>query len=274
MSFKLAHSNNGQIKQLINDNITSKLFLIFTASHILKQSSDHIENIIENLEKTNDPDDNNVIKILKLFMLSEFKFIDKFNKANVSIKSLTIYVSYMGLHRHIDKDSALLDFVLPVHLNRVRLGKSKTHGNGVFATKVLEEGDIATFYPTHVIITRDNDKNVTFKYKKNINKINYAQYESYIYEVTKTCSIAGFPTICSDPDLIGHMINDGSNSKCRHAYESINKTMSNCQFFNIVDVNSTCYVIAIIVTKRIEIGEELLLPYGWSYWTSLTNNMG
>ena len=278
MSFKLTYFNDVKTEQFIGSKVESKIFLIFTASHMFKQESEQFEEIVSDLKKTNDPAENSILEILKLFMLDPLDFLVEFNKTAITVESLTLYVAYMALHKNINdidikKSSKILNFVLPVSLNRVRLGKSNIHGNGVFATKVLEEGDIATFYPVHVVFTYDentNNKNTcnyyNFTYRDDVNRINFLEYEPYIYCINKTCCIAGYPMICSNPDLIGHIINDGSNSKYRNIYDSENNNIRNCKFFNIVDIDSTCYVIAIVATKRIEIGEELFLRYGFKYW--------
>lgn len=229
-------------------------FDILTATQICKLTKDEqilaIKESIENNE-------HNVVEIVSF--LHESDETCQIILANQDLTLSTVY-------KHVAKKSlsnsfsntyeALRLYQLPKPINKVELKKSKIHGNGVFATQVLEDGDIVTFYPIHIILI---DNNVAF------NDMHQENYDDYVYGIFGQISIAGIPEKCDDPTYLGHMINDGSCAKNRTIYYKYS-TRSNCTFFNVVDVNTICYCVAIIATRRIEIGEELLLSYGWNYW--------
>jgi SET domain-containing protein len=180
--------------------------------------------------------------------------------SELDINSVSKHVATEFLkNKYNNTCETLIRYKPPREISRVELKKSNVHGNGVFATQVLEKGTIATFYPVHVML-RNND--VIYREPHN------EDYYDYIYGINGQISIAGTPRICNNSTYLGHMINDGSCAKNRQAYDKYSSERSNCTFFNIIDGNSFCYCVAIIATRRIEIGEELFISYGWRYWSN------
>lgn len=92
---------------------------------------------------------------------------------------------------------------------------------------------------------------------------------AYAYSASKNYTIIGDPMFDSDPNYMGHFINDGAkpgaSEKSKQIYEKISYLKHNCKFEHIQhDLQ-----VAMVATKYIKQGEELFTIYGASYWESV-----
>lgn len=257
MSFQLVSFEQTNEHVIESDNY-KVVFDILTATQICKLDNNDQTRAIKEAIKNNE---HHIVDIVNFLQEDNAHII--LESIDLSLSTVCKHVALESLKNKFSNTCVALYFYrLPKPLTRVELKKSKIHGNGVFTTQVLKDGDIATFYPPHVILY---DNNVV---GENVHQENY---DDYIYCVQRRIAIAGIPQRCDDSTYMGHMINDGSCANNRTAYDKYSAERSNCTFFNIVDVNNICYCVAIIATKKINIGEELILSYGWNYWSDRSN---
>ena len=168
-----------------------------------------------------------------------------------------------------------LSSIVPFGLNKVQVKPSNIHGNGVFATKDIKIGELITFYPGNIVECYPNkdrfkDGHYTLNYR-GLNNIKRGD-NNYAFDVSDEYTIFGDKDFKTDPNYMGHLINDGAKSNLDPEsipiYIKISTQMANCDFHKIKDLH-----VAIIATKNINKGEELLITYGPSYWNSYNKNI-
>lgn len=147
-----------------------------------------------------------------------------------------------------------------INLYAAQIKDSGIHGKGVFAKNNIQKREVITMYPYHVIIDSDD----IYKFADGIHPVSYNKFAKYIYQNSCGEQFAGLPHICDDSTYIGHMINDGSNSKRESEYYT--NTKINCIFFDVLDSIGSCIGTAIVATRDISADEELFLQYGYQYW--------
>eukprot|EP00929_Paragymnodinium_shiwhaense_P105874 TRINITY_DN70933_c0_g1_i1.p1 TRINITY_DN70933_c0_g1~~TRINITY_DN70933_c0_g1_i1.p1 ORF type:complete len:239 (-),score=6.60 TRINITY_DN70933_c0_g1_i1:414-1130(-) len=179
-----------------------------------------------------------------------------------------------------------------VPLQRVHVGPSAIHGQGVFTLRDVKAGEVLTLYPGDAVrsypVTEggigDARDAVVFgdhlpAHLRNRNDVLH-DLSSYCYDVDGYYSIVGFPSLADDIAYVGHMCNDSaslpslvqmSEGDCepddyeRHiedtVYWSESKGGQNADFVNLHDAH-----VAIVAKRDISAGQEVLLSYGLSYW--------
>jgi hypothetical protein len=137
------------------------------------------------------------------------------------------------------------------------------YGMGVFATQKIHKGDFITFYPAHLVQRGKGVGSVLTGYSmiKPEYQINHS----------KGYSFHGNPLYTANELFVGHMINDGADT--RTLTETTKEQWADDYKANIRLYNNTSYVemrdfIAIVATRDILEGEELLVGYGPAYWVS------
>jgi hypothetical protein len=153
----------------------------------------------------------------------------------------------------------------------VRVAASAIEGQGVFATRDLEPNELVTTYPVHALrvlmdqvpVNKDGLSGFAFFYRDSTLSFNHAEQHWDKYKMHAFCHKAstekqalcfyGDPNV-HPPEECGHMINDpkgtGGGANC-----------AECPIAGGA-------VTAILVTKPVRAGEELLMRYGSSYWAS------
>ena len=190
----------------------------------------------------------------------------KINDQDVSVDQLKIQM--------------LTTTILPFKLNKVEIKDSRVHGRGVFATKVIYEGDLVTFYPGDICEFLPNGDRANPHWSGVFPSERFATHfgrdaikdrrdNAYAYDVSKNYTIIGDPMFDSDPNYMGHFINDGAkpgtSDKSKPIYETISYLKTNCKFVHVQhDLQ-----VAIVATKDIKPGEELFVMYGVPYWESV-----
>ena len=123
--------------------------------------------------------------------------------------------------------------IAELRVNRCRVGPSALHGNGLFATRDIGEGELITFYPGDALIiwkdgyrSETGDVGVIFgAHVPDVERdaIAVTQRNDYEITVTRTLSVVGDPKRSSDPAYLGHFANDASTCETperQEAYEA------------------------------------------------------
>jgi len=170
--------------------------------------------------------------------------------------------------------------IFPRRPSCVRIGPSAIHGMGVFATRDVPRGSLVTFYPKHAIIelvqkSTSNDR--TNKYRVSVSDDIplelRAKYETLdgIHSLNRlqlaisdTCVLSGLPELTDDELFLGHMVNDAATVfTTQEEYMADGGRRVNAIFWAIGRDTS-----AVVNTVDIRAGDELLVLYGYGYWTS------
>jgi SET domain-containing protein len=175
----------------------------------------------------------------------------------------------------------LLKLKLGLNMDKVYAGKSKIHGNGLFAKIKIKKNEIITLYPCDILAyypekSRDakehvvayifsDELNSNQEFKDNFHK-NKKYYKDYQLVINETYSGIGIPEINDNPTYMGHLCNDGARGHSiddKKIYETVSVLKSNAYFKNICDC-----MMSVIAIKDIEPNEEILVTYGHGYWIS------
>lgn len=167
-----------------------------------------------------------------------------------------------------------LSMILPFQLDRVAVKPSKVHGKGVFATRDIKCGDLATFYPGDAVEYMPNrDRNlgnslkmILYSRRMDEKPDEEIRNNDYAVDVNSSYTIFGDPIFDDNPDYVGHFINDGAKSdstpQSDEIYSKISLLKSNCRF----QVLKEGLHVGIVTTKDVKAGEELFIIYGLPYW--------
>lgn len=139
-----------------------------------------------------------------------------------------------------------------------------------------KKGQIITLYPCdYFCYYPSSDRHIeghwsryskAYHIDKEINKKTIARINGYAMNIDEKYDIIGDPLLIDDPCYLGHMINDGARSSCledRHIYEIISFKLSNV-YFKIIRKS----IVLVIALKDIEPDSELLVSYGYNYWST------
>jgi hypothetical protein len=200
---------------------------------------------------------------------------------SITFDKLTSLIEVLTMMSSLENKKMKDDYFLwtkftAVSLNNVCVKKSKIHGNGVFATRNLKKNDVITFYPSHCIKTYSLNNRKETQWAevgfsdyastefKNLMKKNNIMYEDYKQNISDKISIIGDPNDISDPNYLGHIINDGAKSsspKDKEIYEFVSREKMN-SFVCPLKYG----IIAIVALKDISIYEEIFTTYFYEYW--------
>jgi hypothetical protein len=187
------------------------------------------------------------------------------------------------------KLSGHMGYTAPLELTHchVTVKQSERHGLGVFATRQLPCGVVATFYPAHILFgsTEDSGRHHLLSetheailcYDRGSCFLNV--YTVFLSKDTGT-RLVGHPALRDDPRLLGHMLNDpvgnifagispeqlramGRGGALAHAMPSY--LQANCAFC----CDAQGIVVTVVTTRDIEAGEELLVAYDPCYWLAI-----
>jgi len=179
----------------------------------------------------------------------------------------------------------LLRTRLRLPLGRARVGPSEIQGSGVFATRriaadeliTLYPGDALRYYPTTDEGVGSQRNGVLFGHHLPDNLCDASAVMSdlrpYCYDVDGMYAVVGLPQLVQDPAYLGHMINDSARCQSREPrelerYRKEGVTKCNATFEGLLDA-----VVAVVASKPIAEGEEILVAYGAEYWLTLPEMM-
>lgn len=160
--------------------------------------------------------------------------------------------------------------------DKIEIRNESSYGRGVFATEDIDEGMVVTLYPAHGGV--DADKHKAFVYNK-VDMPSEDKFWDYGLTMEDRTSIYGAPEI-THHGWIGHMLNDGMPNAMdikNHTKEQIGtgtiEYVIKCPMYancRLVNKNGIGYV---LTQKKIKCGEELLVGYGYAYWSSFSGEI-
>ena len=167
--------------------------------------------------------------------------------------------------------------------------ESPIAGKGLFATSDIPAWSLVTWYPVHCLEhSKELYENQAFHMFQPINgelfdKVEMIESErhrldKYRYVLNGLCNndgvkFKGFQTsICGDPNIenpyeLGHFVNDACFLSENPSSNEIQLYMQKESAANVMPYHFGFYRLAIITTKQIKCGDELLLSYGANYWS-------
>lgn len=166
-----------------------------------------------------------------------------------------------------------------LHLSRCCIQPSTIEGagNGVFASRDIEPGELITLYPADAILFRGGEREeVTgVLYGTNEHKPLLTQDEGRAYEIrlSPNHSIVGDKDNTIDLAYVGHICNDGAvltdgSDAARTVYSKTSAQAANAATLAISD---GCHV-GLFALRKISCGSEIFLSYGEGYWLSRGSN--
>lgn len=164
----------------------------------------------------------------------------------------------------------LLKNIVPAGINSVSVKPSPLHGNGVFARRAIKKGHIVTMYPCHAFSFAVEGTGTLWAMGSGETMLHTtaSMLAGYSAEIEPTrIAIAGDPDKYTN-DACGHLINDGScilkkdfgvDELLRYVNESTRK--QNCHFIPLGGA-----ALAVVASRDIKAGEEVLAAYGAGFW--------
>jgi hypothetical protein len=189
------------------------------------------------------------------------------------------FMDIQGLHQ-VDKYTTtdemcmlafLLKNIVPAGLNSVSVKPSPLHGNGVFARRAITKGHIVTMYPCHAFSFAVEGTGTLWATADGETMLHTtaSMLAGYSAEIEPTrIAIAGDPDKYTN-DACGHLINDGAcilkkdfgvDEVLRYVDESTRK--QNCHFIPLGGA-----ALAVVASRDIKAGEEVLAAYGAGFWS-------
>ena len=167
-------------------------------------------------------------------------------------------------------------------INNVRVGPSGIHGDGLFASRDIEAGDLITFFPGDALLVwedgnREGDFMIFFgahipqseRDAKEISQHRVKQYELYS---SAEISAVGDPARRDEPAYLGHLANDGSTCASPTDKETYRRDSTRAANAEPVLIES-CHF-ALVATRSIQTDEEILFCYGEGYWLARAGHGG
>mmetsp|Transcript_40455 Transcript_40455/g.47339 ORF Transcript_40455/g.47339 Transcript_40455/m.47339 type:complete len:323 (+) Transcript_40455:56-1024(+) len=169
-----------------------------------------------------------------------------------------------------------------LHLNRCFIAPSTIAkaGRGLFASRNVQEEELITLYPGDALLKWEKgvgnfsgDVGVTFGIHiqgsdRDANRVSTDEARSYEIKLWTNHSLVADPLRIDDAAYSGHMINDGSfllskSNSSRTLYSRETFKRHNAAFHLL----EGCHL-AVIATRAISKGDEILVSYGEAYWLS------
>lgn len=203
--------------------------------------------------------------------LTDIQIVEKNNLILEELKKLTTYDQ--------DKISDMLRFSSvppPIKHDWVVTHPSEKHGIGLFASKKIEKHKIVTFVPMHAICDKNDSDDKGNKRHFFVNNKHFPLDSEYMIIIDDRFVMFSNKENISKKEMIGHMINDSvsfsvsdkleindqknqiRNAIARYYLQSCNNVM-----IKFIDDSRLA---AIISTRDIEPGEEILMSYTPTFW--------
>jgi hypothetical protein len=169
-----------------------------------------------------------------------------------------------------------------LHLSRCTVLPSTIpgSGNGLFATRNIEKGELVTLFPGDAILFRDGEREeVTGAMfgilPRQVGSLSLTDDAARAYEIRSSNkhSIVGDPSRTDDSAYLGHIANDGAiltkgDDLSRTVYSSKSAKAANTAF---QDVHEGCHI-GLFAMQPIPKGREIFVSYGEGYWLSRGSN--
>jgi SET domain-containing protein len=154
----------------------------------------------------------------------------------------------------------------------IYINQSNIHGIGLFAKKDINENELITLYPAHIIEIIGQNKVFRLTCINEYRMPYKIQYRNdYAIKYDNNSYIIGNPILKENKNFVGHLCNDGykhnfitKNKKNKNKYNKKRLELNNASFRDII--NPDFIGMGIISNKNIKKDEEILVSYGFDYW--------
>jgi hypothetical protein len=169
-----------------------------------------------------------------------------------------------------------------LHLSRCTILPSTIpgSGNGLFATRDIDSGELVTLFPGDAILFREDEMaEVTGAMfgilPRQAGSLSLTDDAARAYEIRSSNkhSIVGDSSRTDDPAYLGHIANDGAilnkgDDLSRTVYSSESAKAANAVF---QDIHEGCHI-GLFASQPIHKGREIFVSYGEGYWLSRGSN--
>ena len=151
----------------------------------------------------------------------------------------------------------------------VEAAPSALHGRGLFASAPISKGQVVTFYPVDAM--GDSLNALALNQYESLGSRDYKGelFHGLLQGWAEDLWIDANPSKLLVRGWLGHLVNDAAvcASSDQHdidTYYSEVADKANCE---LVPFGDACPLMAIVATRDLEAGAELLQPYDHDYWT-------
>ena len=168
-------------------------------------------------------------------------------------------------------------------IDRCAVQPSNFHGDGLFATRSIAQGELISFFPGDaLLIWEDGDRQhsdmmIFFgahipQSERDASDITGKRVQSYELYSSARISAVGDPSRRDDPTYLGHFANDARTCESPdeiEAYRRESAEGANCEPIVI----EGCHF-GLVALEPINEGDELLFSYGEGYWLARNGHDG
>lgn len=157
-------------------------------------------------------------------------------------------------------------------LDACEVGSGGVAGRGCFAARDVAAGELLTIYPGDALCRGDaavRTRGVTFashvpEALRDAEALTGAWVDYEVAPYRGSTTIVGIPDLAGERAYLGHYCNDGATLGAggdAGAYAAASAAAANACFESLADMHC-----AVVATRRIAAGEEVLVTYGAAYW--------
>lgn len=162
-----------------------------------------------------------------------------------------------------------------IYLDNVELKESTRHGKGIFATKDLKAGDVITLVPLDYYCIKRNENAYYFYNSTLMNQLNYEGKNDeekftdicnhFKFKIDNNRFAVSLPHNTDSSAFLGQYTNDAATTvSSKEKY--IRSSLENHNAILKQIGGKESFVLAIVATKNINKGDEILRMYGVDYW--------
>ena len=178
---------------------------------------------------------------------------------------------------------AMVDALKELGGNRpVREGDAGRRGRGLFATRRMRRGDVATVYPCDLMRVTDPDGSAVLLGGRLVPENERWKLSRYMQFLRRdadgtTHEICGDPSKPFDAGACGHLANDPHPDPTKLGVPGDSEAFGRgmVEYVLRIQGSANCAMrphrgvcVLLVATRDVEAGEELLVPYGYEYWSS------
>ena len=168
-------------------------------------------------------------------------------------------------------------------LDRCCVQPSKIHGDGLFASRSIEAGELVTFFPGDALLVwesgdRDNSDMMMFfgghvpQSERDASEIANERVRHYELYSSARISAVGDPSRREDSSYLGHFANDASTCRSPDDIDAYRRESSSAANVEPVLLESCHFGLRAL--RPIDYGEEILFSYGEGYWLARNGHAG